>query len=294
MQTVKVSILIPCYNASAFITDTLKSCLSQDYSSYEIIIADDGSTDDSSQKISQIKNERVSYFYQQNQGVSAARNSALEKARGEYVIFFDADDLMSEGFISARVAELDANPNISFVSGHVINFTERGNVPGDFRGVSENALSEILFYQPLVTTCPSNYMFRRKFIEDHKIRFNTSLSSTADRLFLIQCIRAGRCSVIKEKGKLLYRISASSMSHGITARLAADNEAYYSTLIRLDLIPSAIKKPALHTGYFILSGTFYKTGNLKKAFLYGLKAFFLRPAAFIQKLVNNRQVAATK
>jgi glycosyltransferase involved in cell wall biosynthesis len=288
MAAVKVSILIPCFNASEFIEETLRSCLDQDYPSFEIIIIDDGSTDNSKQKISEIKDERIRYFYQHNQGVSAARNLALEKSSGEYVVFFDADDLMTEGFIQERAGILDSQSETSFASGYVTHFKNDKKLTGEFVGVSKNAIEDILLYSPLVSTCPSNYMFRRKFLKAHNLRFDIRLSSTADRLFLLQCVRHGKCSLIGEKGKLLYRISSASMSHQLNRKLALDNESYYSILIELGLIPPDIKRATLYKGYYILAGIFHKTGPLKKTLKYALKALILKPGAFSSNFIKGR------
>ena len=89
-----ISVIIPLYNASRFIAETLASVQSQTYSDWECIVVDDGSTDNSAAIVKNIavSDERIKYVYQENAGPSAARNHGLQLAKGEYVQFLDADD----------------------------------------------------------------------------------------------------------------------------------------------------------------------------------------------------------
>ena len=82
-----ISIVIPCFNAGQFIRHTLESILKQDEEIAEIIIVDDGSTDDSASIIASIKDDRILYIHQLNKGVSAARNRGLRLAKSGFIIF---------------------------------------------------------------------------------------------------------------------------------------------------------------------------------------------------------------
>lgn len=104
----KVSIVIPLYNASQYIEECLNSCLRQDYANCEIIVVNDGSTDDSAERIKPYLN-RIKYIYQENMGGSAARNSGLDNADGEYVYFLDADDTIFPDTISNLVDSIEKN-----------------------------------------------------------------------------------------------------------------------------------------------------------------------------------------
>ena len=90
----KVSIIIPVYNAGVYLERSLKSVCEQSFSNLEIILVEDGSTDDSAKRCDEwaVKDARIRVHHQQNSGVSAARNKGLELASGEYVMFVDADD----------------------------------------------------------------------------------------------------------------------------------------------------------------------------------------------------------
>lgn len=86
------SIIIPTYQRAGFLPTAINSVLSQTYQDYEIIIIDDGSTDDTKEVVSQFKDQRIRYFKQENKGRSAARNHGIERTRGKYICFLDDDD----------------------------------------------------------------------------------------------------------------------------------------------------------------------------------------------------------
>ena len=88
-----VSVIIPTYNRSQFLAEAITSVLDQSYKNLELIVVDDGSTDQTSQIVQEFKDKRIRYFYQENKGVSAARNLGFKQARGELIAFLDSDDL---------------------------------------------------------------------------------------------------------------------------------------------------------------------------------------------------------
>ena len=89
---VKYSVVIPVYNKAPYIARTLTSVLAQNFDDYEIIVVDDGSTDDSMQKLRQVQSPKIRIIRQENQGVAVARNTGILAAQGEYIAFLDADD----------------------------------------------------------------------------------------------------------------------------------------------------------------------------------------------------------
>lgn len=100
----KVSILIPLYNAEPYIVETIDSIIKQTYKNIEIIIVDDGSTDNSFEIAKAYTSEKVSIVQQANKGGCAARNKALELSTGDYIVFFDADDIMYKDKIKNQIA----------------------------------------------------------------------------------------------------------------------------------------------------------------------------------------------
>jgi glycosyltransferase involved in cell wall biosynthesis len=126
-DTLLVSVIIPCYNHAHFVGEAIQSVLNQDYRRYEIILVDDGSTDNTREVAAQF-GFKVRYIYQPNQGLSAARNSGLRAARGELIGFLDADDLYEPDYLSTLVAVLEANPQADAVH-CACRFVDHNNQP---------------------------------------------------------------------------------------------------------------------------------------------------------------------
>lgn len=122
-----VSVLVPCYNRERYIEEALLSILEQDYPNFELIVVDDGSQDASVERIEVLRQRHdFQLIRQQNQGVSAALNTALSHARGEYIATPDSDDVMTPGRLSLQAAYLDAHPEVGCVGGKVIYVDEQG------------------------------------------------------------------------------------------------------------------------------------------------------------------------
>jgi glycosyltransferase involved in cell wall biosynthesis len=110
-----VSILIPCFNAEEFVGEAIESALSQDYTSFEVIVLDDGSTDNSRQVIRQHASDpRFSWESGPNAGGNAARNRLLQMSRGEFVQWLDADDILLPDKIARQVAVFDRDVDMVF------------------------------------------------------------------------------------------------------------------------------------------------------------------------------------
>ncbi|SFI09689.1 glycosyltransferase family 2 protein [Halpernia frigidisoli] len=110
-----VSIIVPIFNASAFLRRTLKSITDQTFTDFEVIMIDDGSTDDSAEicKLYVEKDKRFNYFFKSNSGVSDARNLGLNKSIGNYIAFLDADDTYEKLFLEKLVDLITTNKTIS-------------------------------------------------------------------------------------------------------------------------------------------------------------------------------------
>jgi glycosyltransferase involved in cell wall biosynthesis len=112
-----VSVIIPCYNQSIYLSETVNSVLSSDYSPLEIIIVNDGSSDDT-HKIGQYLADlhpQITYLSQPNGGPSVARNNGIRRAKGKYILPLDGDDLISTNYIASAVEVLKSRPEVKVV-----------------------------------------------------------------------------------------------------------------------------------------------------------------------------------
>lgn len=121
----KVSVIIPSYNLAQYLPETLSSVAAQTFPDWECIIVENGSSDASLEVVNRwcARDGRfVPVVFTENQGVAAARNRGLELAEGEYILFLDADDLITPGYMAAAVAALDADPSLNVVYGAAERF----------------------------------------------------------------------------------------------------------------------------------------------------------------------------
>jgi glycosyltransferase involved in cell wall biosynthesis len=111
-----VSVVIPAYNSASFISETIESVLSQTYKDYEIIVVNDGSPDtENLEKVLAAYKQKIVYLKQENRGPSAARNSGIRIAKGEFIAFLDSDDIWLEEFLEEQIKFLQSQSQYEFV-----------------------------------------------------------------------------------------------------------------------------------------------------------------------------------
>lgn len=140
------SIIIPLYNKEKFIQNTLDKVLQQSFQDFEVIIVDDGSTDGGAEIVKNIQNERIKYFWQENQGVSSARNKGISLAKNEYICFLDADDEWKENHLMSLLETIQKFPNAGmYCSRYVTKINEKksihtylNNITNDYEGYVED------------------------------------------------------------------------------------------------------------------------------------------------------------
>ena len=115
----KVSVVIPTYNRGRVVGEAIESVLAQTFGDFEVIVVDDGSADDTAEKIAAIRDSRVRYIRQSNAGVSAARNRGVAEARGEIISFLDSDDLWKPEKLTHEVRFLEEHPEVPAVFGDI-------------------------------------------------------------------------------------------------------------------------------------------------------------------------------
>lgn len=279
-----VSVIIPAYNAEKYIDDTIISVQQQSYSNWEIIIVNDGSTDNTEVLVSKYISERVILISQSNAGVSVARNKGLAIAKGDYLVFFDADDLMTKDFLDLRVKILNENCEYGFVGGLVETFPFKSK---NRKAAAENPEMEILFFNPDYVTVPSNYLIRKNTLVRYCIEFNTKLNSTADRFFILNLSRHSKGILANnENGMLLYRISEQSMSHKISPELIYDNEKFYYELRTASLLPKSGKSDFSSRYFFSIALGFGKVKKWTFFLKYMSLSFLESPIRFFHLLIK--------
>lgn len=180
----KVSVILPAYNSEKFLADAVQSVLNQSFQEWELIVIDDGSEDTTAEVAQSFRDTRIRFLQQRNSGVSSARNSGLDAAKGEYVTFLDADDVLPEFALENLVRQSILTPDADIISGRIAVFDgETGDVlriwAPDFEGdplLPLLRLSESVFFGVCV-------FIRRP---PRSLRFSEHLTHCEDRLFLIE------------------------------------------------------------------------------------------------------------
>jgi len=188
MNTIKISVIIPVYNTSVFLSRCLDSILEQDYDNFEVICINDGSTD-SSESILESYAQRYHNLIivnQSNMGVSVARNSGLNCANGEYVVFVDSDDYVANNYLTT-LAKLAIENDYDLVCSGIHDFNSDGIINTIKLNNREYSLSSvnslIEFLETRLNTSPVSKLYKKSIIENFNIQFNPKLSLGEDRDF---------------------------------------------------------------------------------------------------------------
>ena len=159
----KVSIIIPTYNRFSFLTEATESIFLQTYTDYELIVVDDGSTDETSQ-IQELYPGKLKYILQENRGASAARNRGIRESSGEYICFLDSDDLWKKNKLKMQVEymERETDFNISYTDEIWIRNGVRVNPREKHKKYSGLIYDKCL---PLCIISPSSVMIKREILD---------------------------------------------------------------------------------------------------------------------------------
>ena len=280
-----ISIIIPAYNAEKYIAETINSVLSQTYKNWELIIVDDGSTDDTAKIVKAFcdKDDRIQYFYKENSGVSDTRNYGMEKAKGDYFALLDADDVWEKENLQEKLNVLIQESEYDWVFSNMYNANANAEIIEEAaKGKDDNILKSILEWKGEVVPGPSsNVVFKRKSY-DNGVRFDKKFSTAADQDFTIQLAAKYKGFHIN-KPLWRYRILNNSMSHNI-AVMEKDHIGVFKKAAKNKLFKSFwFKQKCFSNLYWILAGSWWKDGNNKTRGMYFiLRALLANPFSFVR------------
>ncbi len=195
-----LSVIIPAFNCEKSIERTVDSIISSGLTDYEIVIVNDGSTDNTASVCNSICSQYsfVKYAEQENSGVSAARNKGISIATGEYIMFFDADDTAQENGFSECVNIIESKKPDILVFGMSFDYYKNGKLYRRDKLISEQNgllnktqikenLDNLYNTNSLSSAC--NKIFKRALIVDNNILFNTNYFLMEDFLFSLECLK---------------------------------------------------------------------------------------------------------
>ena len=203
-----ISVILPTYNRMKFLPKAVESILNQTYPDFELIIINDGSSDDTETWVNNQTDKRIRFIsYSKNQGVSYARNLGLKEAKGKYIAFTDSDDKNEKTRFEEQIKILESDENIA-VCGSDIRFI------GLQTGVYKYRENEFSFRVKTLFQSPFHFpacTVRKSFLEKENIRFRPEIRSADDYYFLMKIMAKGSAKVI-EKPLYRYRWHNASIS----------------------------------------------------------------------------------
>ncbi|WP_339923270.1 glycosyltransferase family 2 protein [uncultured Cyclobacterium sp.] len=247
----KVSIIIPVYNREKLIKETLESIIYQTFSDWECILIDDGSSDKSIQVIKSIaiSDPRIKVYCRPlslNKGAPSCRNYGIDLSIGEYIQFFDSDDLMLRDMLQRKVSFLEENHTASFVVAKMGEFNSKGNLPTPeykLKLPKDNLWNFMRYRVYFLTPGP---LFRREFLDGFELKFDTSLDRRQEREFYTRIMLTGpeylvinevlsrrriHDSSIKKQHEELSDLDQSKSSYFFYSKLSQNAGRQYAGLI---------------------------------------------------------------
>jgi SAM-dependent methyltransferase len=211
----KVTIVITCFNYALFLSDAIESALNQTIRAAEIILVDDGSTDDTAEVAARYP--MVGYVWQRNQGLSAARNTGLAVASGDFIVFLDADDRLLPSALDAGLRCFEAHPECAFVSGRHRRIDRHGAVTKFCEPTSIGAHPYLGFLRGNYVGMHATVLYRRSVFEIVG-GFDTTLSACEDYDMYLRIAR--RYPVVQHDDLVAeYRQHGTNMSNDVDLML---------------------------------------------------------------------------
>lgn len=221
-----ISIIIPVYNSAKYLDECFESITKQTFSEFEVLCVDDGSTDDSLEKCRKWEtiDRRFHVFTQKNQGVSCARNLAIEQAKGEYICFIDSDDVVAPDYL-LHLTELAKDGSFP-VCGYTRKKEELGrNVPGVTCYDATNYILHII-YESIAHPNIWMMLFKADIIREHNIRYVVGCVRNEDTEFFVNYLTYEKNVIVSKVKNYYYRPNpTSAMLAPITAKALTSIEA---------------------------------------------------------------------
>lgn len=211
----KLSVIVPVYNVEKYLDDCVQSVLKQNFTDFELLLINDGSTDHSGKLCDEYAaaDRRVRVFHKENGGVSSARNLGIENATGQWITFIDSDDYILDNFFSAL-----SDDNIANLIMQGFEYMESGICIKENTYDPEvlNREDFILKYNlyPDFSSSWSKF-FRNSILKAHQIKFNTRLSFGEDTLFNLKYLQFCNEIVTTNNSRYSYRIVGGGLSNTV-------------------------------------------------------------------------------
>lgn len=209
-----VSIVIPMYNAERTIQKCVESIIEQSYKEIEVVVVDDGSEDTSAEKVKAF-GRNVKYIYQENEGVSAARNRGIREAKGEYLLFVDSDDCIDKDFIEKTLHFAEEKNLDMVIARHTeTNATIYGgneNTECSFTAVDDSDI--VRHFKSIHVGQAVGKLYRLQIIRDNEILFPIKMNLAEDFYFVSEVLLyTNRVGLVDNTYYRVFNVNADSLS----------------------------------------------------------------------------------
>lgn len=218
----KISVIIPCYNQGKFINQTVESVLNQTYQNFEIIIVNDGSTDEYTNKLLRgYDKPRTRVFNTENQGASSARNFGFEKSNGEFIQFLDADDFLDPFKFEKQMNVFKENKGVDVVYSNYKYYLEKEKIffdpkkynPNLGLEIKEDPYEEFLFNWQRTLSIPLHSPIFRRKVWGNKSPFVEGFGVGEDWIMWVNIAQNGSKFYFIDEELAFYRLHGKSMTH---------------------------------------------------------------------------------
>ena len=261
---VEVTIIIPAYNSMPYLKSTLASVFEQTYQDFEVIVVNDGSSDETEEYISSLTDSRLRLINQANQGVSVARNVGISNAQGRYVAFLDADDLWRQTKLEKQVSYLENSADVGLV--YTWTAMADSNCKPTGRLSASNAEGNV--WQELLTKtnllgCGSTPLVRKSCFETVGL-FDSELVPAEDWDMWLRIAASYSFGVIKE-ALVLYRANPNSLSKSYLSMWKSSCRVVEKAFQSAPEDLTGQKNKTYSSLYFYLSWLAIKSGDCEQA-----------------------------
>lgn len=274
-----VSVIIPNYNYANYVREAIDSVLDQTYENVEIIVVDDGSKDGSKEILESYGN-KIKAVFQENAGVSKARNNGVEQSKGEYLAFLDADDIWLPEKIEKQVELFEKDKSLGLVHVGVEDIDKNGDVIETIlNGLSGSVSHEFLLFERAVVLGGGSGMMIPRKVFDNIGGFDLELLTSADWDICYHICRRYEIGFVP-KVLLRYRIHGSNM-HGNITRMEREMLYAYEKAFKDEAEDvQNLKRKAYGNLHQVLAGSYYRAGQYSDFVRHTLKSIYLKPSNF--------------
>ena len=229
-----ISVVIPVYNVEEYIENCLHSILKQKYKDYEVLLVNDGSKDNSIEVAKKVLSEteiRWKIIDKENGGLASARNAGLKEAEGEYAVFIDADDIITEDFLETLCDLLKDDCDFSFCN---YRFVKTHEIIEDHedknRKFSRDELVEAFLKRTIGFVVPS-MLFKRSFLLDNELFFDEKIRFSEDQPFIWNVIMHSKKSVYTYRRMYCYFVRETSIMNSSSYKKVSDSHEEFKNEI---------------------------------------------------------------